>query len=66
MKKTLLFLIALISATCVQAQTVWSLPHLRQVKQRLGEPVYHEAYQSLIRIADRDLKQEPLSVMQKE
>ena len=48
------------------AQSIWDKTHLAQVKEGLGQAAYAAAYRSLIREADRQLTQTPLSVMMKE
>ena len=48
------------------AQSIWDAAHLARVKQSLNEPTYSEAYQALLKDANKVLELEPLSVMLKE
>lgn len=68
MKKrtTLLFLVLLVSLPSLLAQSIWDLSQLARVKQSLDQPAYAAAYESLMKQADREMNQEPLSVMMKE
>lgn len=56
----------LLSLSWVQAQSIWDVDRLKQVKESLSQPAYAEAYESLLKKADQRLSQPPLSVMMKE
>ena len=67
MKRTfVLTTFLLLILTTAGAQSIWDKAHLAQVKEGLGQAAYAAAYRSLIREADRQLTQTPLSVMMKE
>ena len=67
MKRTfVLTTFLLLILTTAGAQSIWDKTHLAQVKEGLGQAAYAAAYRSLIREADRQLTQTPLSVMMKE
>ncbi len=67
MKRTfVLTTFLLLILTTAGAQSIWDKSHLAQVKEGLGQAAYAAAYRSLIREADRQLTQTPLSVMMKE
>ncbi|MBQ8500904.1 MAG: alginate lyase family protein [Bacteroides sp.] len=67
MKKRNLLLAALLYlASTLGAQSLWDAEHLSKVKQSIDQPFYADAYQALIREAERALEAEPLSVMMKE
>ena len=60
-----LFLLSLLITTA-GAQSIWDGAHLARVKASLDQPAYATAYRHLLDQADRELKQEPLSVMMKD
>jgi hypothetical protein len=64
-KRFYLILIVLLFGVASQAQSLWDVSHLAEVKGRLDSPFYGKVYQSLIRQADAVLDTEPLSVMMK-
>ena len=67
MKRTfVLTTFLLLILTTAGAQSIWDKTHLAQVKEGLGQAAYAAAYRSLIKEADRQLTQTPLSVMMKE
>lgn len=57
---------ALLSTSALQAQSIWDLSHLQNVKTNIHQPYYATAYEALKTEADRLLDAEPLSVMMKE
>jgi len=64
--KTITLSVLLFFAVGVCAQTIWSPDHLRNVKQSLSKEAYATAYRQLLHDAERQLTQEPLSVIMKE
>lgn len=65
MKKKLIILTLLFTTAAVQAQSIWDASHLANVKQSLTAPAYATPYQALIKNAEQELQQAPLSVMMK-
>lgn len=68
MRKSILSCLAgaLLLAVPGQAQTIWDINHLREVKRQLTAPVYRTAYERLLSDADKALAQQPVSVMMKD
>lgn len=65
--KTALWLSAIfLSASHLQAQSIWDVTQLQEVKRSITEPFYASSYQALKAEADKTLSAEPLSVMMKE
>lgn len=68
MSKKLLISVCLllIVSTGVHAQSIWNRDHLNRVKAQIDAPVYKRAYDKLIKKAEGDIQQKPVSVMMKE
>lgn len=68
MSKKLLISVCLllIVSTGVHAQSIWNRDHLNRVKAQIDAPVYKRAYGKLIKKAEGDMQQKPVSVMMKE
>ncbi len=56
----------LLLAGAVSGQSIWNVHHLEEVKAHLSSPVYHEAYQALLKRAEKNMTGQLYSVMQKE
>lgn len=66
LKIELWIVVLLLLTIKLQAQSIWNIAHLENVKQSLQNPFYASAYQELKSEADKLLNVEPLSVMMKE
>ena len=65
MRRLLSFMLWLV-ACAVDAQTIWNSAHFAEVKSRLQQPAYQQAYNRLLEEAELAVRQACPSVMQKE
>ncbi|MBR6945920.1 MAG: alginate lyase family protein [Prevotella sp.] len=65
MRKVLIIALLTLSGMA-QAQSLWDHEHLKNVKEQIDRPFYAMCYQQLMKRAEKDLMEEPLTVMMKE